>query len=224
MPSTTSTITLTFTPSPTKTQKPIVVSKGEIFYLWGFNQSSAPYLVWGAHLREIMQGSCKGFICDGKDLRSYDPTIWKFLGFGDYGKKTFTFEEPLDTFVIHYDNQIGFDALLGVTLDNKSVNYGYLTDGIITASYLDDSNLQFETVISAENKGIPVEPPCGIIDPSSEGDNSYSLSNGPGGIVFNFLDRGFYNNAFATRKGYELISLTIISAAANEIGDEERCP
>lgn len=207
----------TFDPTPT-------ISPGEIYFLWGFNQSSAPYLVWGADLRDTMKGSCQGFICDGKDLRLYDSSIWKFLGYGDYGKKTFIFEEPFDTFVIHYDHAIGFDALSGITLDGKIVNYGYLTDGTLTASYMDTSNFQFTTIGEAENNGIPVEPPCGIIDPSVDGDRSYSLSNGPGGLVFNFLDRGFYNNPFETRKGYELMSLTIISAPTSEIADNQICP
>jgi hypothetical protein len=222
----TSTSTQTFTPTnrPTKTPAPIAISHNEIYYNWGHYQSTAPYLVWGASIRDAMSGNCQGFICEGKDLREYDPSVWQFLGQGEYGQKTFTFDQPFDTFVITFDNVIGFDALSGTTIDGETVHYGYLANGDVTASYMDGSNFPILTIIDAENKHVPVQQACGIIDPTSEGDNNFNLSNGSGGIVFNFLDRGFYNSPYATRKGYELISLTVVSAKANTIPEDKICP
>jgi hypothetical protein len=171
-----------------------------------------------------MNGSCQGFICDGKDLREHDPAVWHFLGKGEYGQMTFTFDQSLDTFVITYRDIMGFDALSGTTIDGKTVAYGYLTNGDITASYLDGSNIPVKTIIDTENRNVPVSPPCGIIDPNINGDSNFNMTNGPGGIVFNFLDRGFYNSPFATRKGYELTNLTIVSAPASAISSDMICP
>jgi len=208
----------------TSIPKPIKVSTGEMYFLWGFTQAPDPYLVWGASLREIMNGACEGFICEGKDLRLFDATTWQFLGRGEFGIKTFEFKQPLDTFVIVYKDRMGFDALSGKTIDGIIVSYGYLVSGDITASYLDGSNINCKTIIDAENGRVPVVPPCGIIDPTVDGDKSYNLTNGPGGIVFNFLDRGFYDQPYATRKGYSLTNLTIVSAPISDISADMICP
>jgi hypothetical protein len=223
-PSLIATLTQTLEPSPTATTKPITVSPGAIYYEWGRGQFSAPYLVWGAHLRDTMNGSCQGFICDGKDLREYDPAVWHFLVKGEYGKMTFTFDKPYDTFVITYKDIMGFDALSGTTSDGKIVTYGYLVDGTISASYMDTWNFSMKTIGDAEDNQRAVTKPCGMIDPNINGDSSFNMTLDPGGIVFNFLDRGFYNSPYATRKGYELTNLTIISAPASAIFSNMICP
>ncbi|MCJ7585286.1 MAG: hypothetical protein MUO30_11035 [Anaerolineales bacterium] len=223
-PSPTDTPLPTNTPHPTNTPMPITVSPGEIYYLWGLSQSSAPYLVWGAQLRDTMNGSCQGFICDGKDLREYDPAVWHFLGKGEYGQMTFTFDQPLDTFVITYRGIMGFDALSGTTPDGKAVDYGFLADGRLTTSYMDTSNFRMETIGHAEDTFSAVTVPCGMIDPNPNGDNSFNMTNGPGGIIFNFLDRAWGQDTYSTRKGYELNSLTIVSASDSTISSNMMCP
>jgi hypothetical protein len=211
------------TPNNTITSQPIVITPGEIYYLWGFNQSNSPYLVWGAELRNTMNGNCQGFICAGKDLREYDQSVWQFLGAGDYGEKIFEFNKPFDTFVITYYGEIGFDAFSGTTVDGKTVDYGFLSDGKVTTSYLDGSNFSWETIGNSENSHV-APPICGIIDPNPNGDKSYSLSKGPGGIVFNFLDQPWGSKTFSTRKGYSLTSIRIISQPPSLIQKNEICP
>ena len=171
-----------------------------------------------------MNGSCVGFICEGKDLRLYDPAVWRFLGKGEYGGKTFTFDPSLDTFVITYDGIMGFDALSGTTADGKVVPYGYLTDGRVSASYMDSSNLPCQTIIAAENNHQPITTPCGIIDPKASGDKSYNMTGGPGGIVFSFLDNPWGPEIYSTRKGYSLSKLTIVSQPASKISPQQICP
>ena len=214
----------TSTPKPTNTPAPPNVEKGTIYYLWGSGYNSSPYLVWGAQFRDTMNGNCQGFICGGNDLREYDANVWQFLGRGEYRRMVFTFDKPLDTFVITYKSKMGFDAISGTTVDGKTVAYGYLVNGKITASYMDGSNFSIMTIINAENNFVPVTEPCGIIDPNPDGDNHFNLSKGKGGIVWNFLDRGFYNSAYATRKGYSLTSLTIISQPVSRISSDQICP
>jgi hypothetical protein len=90
--------------------------------------------------------------------------------------------------------RIGFDALSGTTPDGKIVSYGYLTNGQITASYLDGGNFPRDTIIAAENKGIPVNPPGGITDPNPDGDNNYNVTGTSqgwlgGAIFWNFLGK-----------------------------------
>ena len=228
-PTQTSVPSSTPTPNPTKIPSPPHVTNGTIYYQWGMENIVSPYLVWGAQLRNTMNGNCQGFICGGKDLREYDANIWHFLGKGEYGKKVFTFDKPLDTFVIVWDDKMGFDAISGTTIDDKTVSYGYLVNGKLTASYLDGSNFPAKTIVEAEDKRLPVSKPCGIIDPNPDGDNNFNLTGDyqgwlGGAIVWNFLDRGFYNNPFATRKGYSLKSLTIISQPANKISSDQICP
>ncbi len=210
----------TFTPNPPK------IPAGKIFEQWSVytDDQNSPYVVWGARLRESMNGNCEGFICAGKDLRLYDPTVWKFLGRGEYGKKTFTFTEPLDTFVITFSKKMGFDALSGITPDGKTVTYGYLTNGKVTTSYMDSGGFPMRTIIEAENTNQPVKTPCGINDPNPDGDKSYNMGEGQGGIVFNFLDRAWGQQPYLTKKGYQLMSLTIVSAPASEITPTQICP
>ena len=232
--------TVTIMPSSTYKPTPSIpyVDFGTIYFQWGL-EHNYPYLVWGAQLRDTMKGSCEGFICDGIDLRLYDPDIWQFLGRGEFGKKTFSFDvnnngridqvEQFDTFVITWNDRMGFDALSGTTPDGKTATYGYLTNGKLTTSYMDSSNFPMSTIIDAENKFQPVKTPCGIIDPNPDGDKSYNLTGNydgwtGGGIVFNFLDRAWGEAPYATRKGYSLISLTIVSAPASEISPDQICP
>jgi hypothetical protein len=171
-----------------------------------------------------MKGSCWGFICDGKDLTMYDPAVWQFLGKGEYGQKTFTFDKPLDTFVITYEGIMGFDALSGTTPDGKTVAYGFLADGRVTTSYMDTGYFRMETIGHAEDTFTTVFVPCGMIDPNPNGDNSFNMTTGPGGIVFNFLDRAWGQDPYLTRKGYALNSLTIVSAPASAISSNMICP
>jgi hypothetical protein len=100
--------------------------------------------------------------------------------------------------------------------------FGYSSE--ITASYLDGSAFSADTIVDAENRGVPVYPPCGIMDPSIIGDRNYSMTYGTGGIMFSFLDRGFYDSPYATRKGYQLTNLTIVSAPASAISSDMICP
>jgi hypothetical protein len=232
-PSPTKTLFPSSTPTlkPTRTPKPPQISEGTIFWRWGENydweNTDSPYLVWGAQLRDIMNGTCQGFICGGKDLSEFDHTIWIFLGEGDYGQATFTFDQPLDTFALFFNKPMGFDALSGTTIDGKTVAYGYLVDGTVSASYLDGGNFSARTIIDAENKNMPVIEPCGIIDPNPNGDKSYSMSGNFmdfGAFFWNFLDRGFYNSPYATRKGYSLTSLTVISQSVTKISSDQICP
>jgi hypothetical protein len=216
------------TPQPTITPEPPDIPIGTMFWQWGWTfpweRTTSPYLVWGAQLRDKMNSRCEGFICDGVDLRLYDPQVWHFLGRGEYGKTVFTFEKPLDTFVIVYKDRIGFDALSGMTVDGKTVAYGYLTNGKISASYLDGGNISFDTVIEAENKHKPVSKPCGIIDPNPDGDKNFSLTGGEGGILWNFLDNPWGPTLYSTRKGYSLVGLTIISESFEKITQDQICP
>jgi hypothetical protein len=223
----------TSTPEPTNTPAPPSVTNGVIYYQWNMGNNSSPYLVWGAQLRDTMNGSCKGFKCGGKDLREYNGTIWKFLGRGEYGSKTFSFDlnnngqidqdELFDTFNVRFGQAMGFDAISGTTPDGKTVAYGFLANGKITAPYGDGSNFPLLTLIEAENKNAP-QPICGIVDPNVQGDGNFSLTKGGGALFFNFLDRGFYNSPFSTRKGYSLTSLTIVSQSVGKIPSEKRCP
>lgn len=233
------TLTPTLTPiktsthQPTGTPEPPEISSDMIFFRWGENydwkETTSPYLLWGASLRDVMNGNCQGFICDGKDLREYDPNVWFFLGSGEYGKRTFTFEKPLDTFVLVWNNKIGFDALSGTTADGRIVAYGYLANGEITASYMDGSGeISMKTILNAENNGVPVKTPCGIIDPNPNGDKSIIVTGDyqgwlGGAIVWNFLDQPF-SSAFSTRKGYSLTSLTIVSQEFSTISPNQICP
>jgi len=213
--------------------EPIYIPEGTIYYQWGSNydwgNTTSPYLVWGAQLRDEMNGNCWGFICGGKDFTEYDSDVWQFLGKGEYGKSVFTFDKPLDTFVIVWNSRMGFDALSGTTIDGETVTYGYLVNGQITASYMDGSNFPMETIIAAENSNMPVAEPCGIIDPNPDGDNNYNLTGNYGGwsggaIVWNFLDQPWGNYVFSTRKGYSLIALTIVSQSLSNITSDQICP
>lgn len=209
------------------------VNNGTIYYKWGMGNSNSPYVVWGAQLRDTMNGNCQGFRCAGKDLRNYDSEVWQFLGAGEYGTKTFSFDinnneqidpnELFDTFNIRYGDAMGFDAISGTTPDGKTVAYGFLANGKITAPYGDGSSFPLLTLIEAENKNVP-QPICGIVDPNVQGDGNFSLTEGGGALFFNFLDRGFYNSPFSTRKGYSLTSLTIISQPTSIISPDQICP
>ena len=224
-PSPTNTIIPSSTPTPqsTNTPSPPLISDETIYYLWG-SGTTDPYLVWGAQLRDKMHGECQGFICDGEDLRLYGSEVWKYLGRGEFGKKVFSFSEPLDTFVITFSGRMGFDALSGMTTDGETVSYGFLADGRVTTSYMDTSNFSMNTIGNAEDTFTAVFEPCGMIDPNPDGDNSYNMSKGSGGIVFNFLDRAWGNSPYKTRKGYSLNSLTIVSAPASSITSDMICP
>ena len=227
VPPTNTPATPTIEPSP----EPITVDPGEIYYRWGFGQFSEPYLVWGAQLRDTMHGGCQGFICDGIDLRLYDPNVWKFLGPGEYGTHTFDFDvdnngtvdpyERLDTFNTVYGEELmGFDALSGITPDGETVTYGYLADGRITTSFMDGFRFLTKTIIDAEDKFTTVFYPCGVLDPNPYGDLSYNLTEAgdKGGAIFlNFLDRSWEEGACDTRKGYPFTELTIVSQPLSKI-------
>ncbi len=210
------------TPRQTNTPAPPRVSDGEIFYQWARDNNTSPYLVWGAQLREIMNNNCQGFICEGKDLRVYDSEVWQFLGRGEYGKMVFAFDKPLDTFVLTFMGNIGIDAISGITIDGNTVTYGYLVNGEKTASYMDSSGFPMDTIITAENKQIPVAEPCGIIDPNPDGDNNFNVSLWRGAIVWNFLDLPF--NSAWTRKGYSLIELIVVAQSSSNITSDQICP
>jgi hypothetical protein len=222
-----STPTLTSTPRPTNIPRPITVSPGEKYYNWGLEQSSAPYLVWGAQLRDIMEPTCDAFTCNGINYHDYDPNVWRFLGFGEYGAKTYSFDvnndgntgssETLDTFVITFGrNKMGLDAITGTTPDGKTVAYGYLTDGQRTFSYMDSGGgICTTTLIDEGHSRIIHETPCGIVDPNVNGDRNYNISDNVGGMIFLFLDRAYNNQPLLTQKGYVLKDLTIVSAPRN---------
>ena len=225
--------TETITKQVIETPESLNIPFGKVFYTWGayydWSKTTDPYLVWGANLRDIMDGDCQGFICEGKDLREFDNVKWKFLGSGKFGKSTFTFDEPLDTFVMTWNNPLGIDSFSGVTKDGRMVAYGYLANGEVTASYADGGGMMsFKTILDAEANGLPILSPCGIIDPSPDGDNNYLVTGEyqgwfGGALVWNFLDQPF-SSAFSTRKGYSLVSLTIVTQPLEKITADQICP
>jgi hypothetical protein len=204
-----------------------------MYYDWNMGDNTSPYVVWGAQLHDSMNSNCQGFICEGKDFRKYDDTIWKFLGKGDYGVMDFSFdinrnkqidpEELFDTFVIRFGQDIGFDSITGLTQDRKMLAYGFLMNGENAIPYGESSNLSLATLTDTKNKNLP-QPICGIVDPSILGDESFSIASGSGSLIFGFSAKGFNDGSPAISQSYSLISLTISSAPKHLISPENVCP
>lgn len=163
---------------------------------WTVENNTSPFVVWGASLKNNFRDQdCKGWICNGKNLQEYDPEIWNLIGDGGFGKSVFTFQQPMDTFVIASKDSIGFDALSGITIDGEKVSFGYLPDGTLAIPYLDGDNMPLVFKIWANN---------------SEDKTFSELSSNANG------------NSFS--KIYELTSLSIVAQPAGKINSNQKCP
>ena len=192
---------------------------------WAVENDTSPYVVWGASIKSIINEDCQGWTCNGKDLRKRDPEIWQLIGKGEYGKTVFTFDQPMDTFVIASKEIIGFDVLSGTTVDGKKVTFGYLTDGTLTTPYLDGDNMPLVVrIMSAKAQNTPFTEPCGMIDPNFDGDNNFSITIGKGTITWNFSNVPWDAKGHPFDKVYSLTSLSIISQPASKITSSQKCP
>lgn len=193
---------------------------------WAVENTTSPFVVWGANLKDIViDEDCKGWICNGKSLHNYDPEIWKLIGEGGFGKSVFTFQQPMDTFIIASKDSIGFDALSGITIDGEKVSFGYLPDGTFAIPYIDGDNMPLVFKIwsnNSENKTF--SEPCGIIDPNPDGDTNFSLTLGAGIIMWNFSELSSSANEISFDKIYSLTSLSIVAQPASKINSSQKCP
>ncbi len=225
----------TATPMPTPLPTPQAMPQvGTPFAAWGWPGS---YQVWVNSLELITVGDCRCYTCPGDDHNHRYTDTWVYIGEG-LGTKTFHFPAEFADVVITWggDTSWAIDAIIGHTVDDLDVGYGYTADGQATASYMDTSAISFATIVYYESLHQPMPEPCGLV--GRHPDSSYSVTGvggGPnqGGVLFRML-RLPWDELWASSDYpdlaigdfvYTLTSITLHIRSASELGPNDViCP